>query len=130
MDSAVARGRRVMADVYGAEFAAQLPEPVSPVQHETLGHLFADIWSRPGLALRDRRLLLIGLASALGRADIIETQVYGALVNDELSAVELDEIVLQMHFYAGWPQGTQVRAGVERATQRFAVTTQHDEAPT
>ncbi|MET0520805.1 MAG: carboxymuconolactone decarboxylase family protein [Jiangellaceae bacterium] len=81
--------------------------------------MFADIWSRPGLAIRDRRLLLIGLASMLGRADIIETLVYGALGNRELSSVELDEIVLQMHFYAGWPNGTQVRAGVERATARF-----------
>lgn len=41
-----------------------------------MGHLFADIWSRPELAVRERRLLVIGIIAMMGRADIMETQVY------------------------------------------------------
>lgn len=108
-----------MGTVYGEAFAAALPEPASPAQSETLTHLFAEIWARPGLAIRDRRLVVMGIVAMLGRADVMQTQAYGALVNGELTPEQLDEIVLQIHYYAGWPNGTQARAGVEAAVRRF-----------
>jgi 4-carboxymuconolactone decarboxylase len=51
----------------------------------------------------------------LGRADLIEIQARGALQNDELSPGELREAVLQLHYYVGWGNGTQVNNGVEAA---------------
>lgn len=80
-----------------------------------MGHLFADIWSRPGLAVRDRRLLVMGIVVMMGRAEIMDTKVYGALVNEELTLEELDEVALQLHFYAGWSKGSTARIGIDRA---------------
>ena len=37
----------------------------------TADHLFADVWSRPGLSDRDRRLLLIGMLTATAGQDVL-----------------------------------------------------------
>ena len=101
--------------VYGTGLAAHMPEERSPALAMTVDHLFGEIWSRPGLSLRDRRLVVLGATAMLGRADLIEVQVRGALINGELTEDELEEIVLQLHYYAGWGNGTAVQAGVDAA---------------
>jgi 4-carboxymuconolactone decarboxylase len=108
-------GRKTMDAVYGPGFAATMPKDPNPMLQDTIDHLFGEIWSRPGLSIRDRRLLVIGATAALGRADLIEIQVRGALQNAELSPGELREAVLQLHYYVGWGNGTQVNNGVEAA---------------
>jgi 4-carboxymuconolactone decarboxylase len=108
-------GLKTMDAVYGPGFSATMPEDTNPMLQDTIDHLFGEIWSRPGLSIRDRRLLVIGATAALGRADLIEIQARGALTNDELSPGELREAVLQLHYYVGWGNGTQVNQGVEAA---------------
>jgi 4-carboxymuconolactone decarboxylase len=108
-------GLKTMDDVYGAGFSRNLPAERTPMLEKTVDHLFGEIWSRPGLSVRDRRLLVIGATAALGRADLIQIQVEGALANDELSAEELREAVLHLQYYVGWGNGTQVNNGVEAA---------------
>jgi 4-carboxymuconolactone decarboxylase len=109
------QGLKTMDDVYGAGFSRNLPAERTPMLEKTVDHLFGEIWSRPGLSVRDRRLLVIGATAALGRADLIQIQVEGALANDELSAEELREAVLHLQYYVGWGNGTQVNNGVEAA---------------
>ena len=108
-------GLKTMDAVYGPDFSKTMPEVSNPMLEDTIDHLFGEIWSRPGLSIRDRRLLVIGATAALGRADLIEIQARGALQNDELSPGELREAVLQLHYYVGWGNGTQVNRGVEAA---------------
>jgi 4-carboxymuconolactone decarboxylase len=115
MSEQTQRGLEMMDEVYGAGFAASLPAERTPMLAKTVEHLFGEIWSRPGLSVRDRRLLVLGATAALGRADLIEIQVRGALANDELSAEELREMVLHLQYYVGWGNGTQVNKGVEAA---------------
>ncbi|WP_127784588.1 carboxymuconolactone decarboxylase family protein [Rhodococcus sp. X156] len=91
-----------MQDGPGAHFAA------------TADHLFADIWSRPGLSIRDRRLLLLGALTAQGQIDVAEIQVGAALHNEELDETQLREIALFLCHYVGWAQGTKLDAMVGR----------------
>ncbi|WP_099021166.1 NAD(P)-binding domain-containing protein [Mycolicibacterium palauense] len=116
------RGLRTMDEVYGPGLAAAMPAERGPALSMTIDHLFGEVWSRPGLSIRDRRLLVLGATAMLGRADLIETQVRGALINEELSEAELDEIVLQLHYYAGWGNGTAVQRGVDAALANRAQT--------
>lgn len=109
------RGLQMMAAVYGSDLAGRMPADRTPALEKTIDHLFGEIWSRPGLSIRDRRLLVMGANAALGRADLIEVQARGALINRELSAEELQEAVLQLHYYVGWPNGTAVAQGVQAA---------------
>lgn len=117
-ESARERGLAAMDAVYGPGFSGAIPDPDEPVLAETIDHLFGEIWNRPGLSVRDRRLLVIGATAALGRADLIEVQVTGALANGELDETALHEAVLQLQFYVGWGNGTRVRDGVHAALHR------------
>ena len=114
-----AAGRRVMEQVYGKDLLPLSAKPGdSPWADETVTHLFARIWSRPGLSVRDRRLLVIGATAALGRAELIEIQVLGALRNGELNETELEEVLLQLAFYVGWPNATAVSRAIQAALQQ------------
>ncbi|MCV7104871.1 NAD-binding protein [Mycolicibacterium chitae] len=118
-DDRTERGLQTMDKVYGTGLAAHMPEERSPALAMTVDHLFGEVWARPGLSLRDRRLVVLGATAMLGRADLIEVQVRGALINGELTEDELEEIVLQLHYYAGWGNGTAVQAGVDAALQSW-----------
>ena len=109
------RGMATMDAVYGAGLSAAMPADRTPALAMTIDHLFGEVWSRPGLSIRDRRLLVLGATAALGRPDLIETQARGALVNGELTEEELEEAVLQLHYYVGWGNGTAVQSGVAAA---------------
>ncbi|MFD6397668.1 carboxymuconolactone decarboxylase family protein [Nocardia sp. NPDC060249] len=98
------RGLAKMSEVYGWEFED------GPGEHfaVTADHLFADIWSRPALTVRERRLLLLGALTAQGNVDVAEIQIGAALRNGELSEEQLREIALFLCHYVGWPAGTKL----------------------
>jgi len=120
MDENTKTGLAMMDEVYGPGFTEALPAERTPMLEKTVDHLFAEIWSRPGLSVRDRRLLVLGATAALGRADLIEIQVRGALHNGELTEEQLREAVLHLNYYVGWGNGTQVNNGVEAALRAHA----------
>ncbi len=84
----------------------------------TADHLFADIWDRPGLSDRDRRLLLIGLLAGQGAADVLGIQIPAAHSNGELDDDALREIVIFLSHYAGWPNGARINSIVEETIAR------------
>lgn len=98
------RGLAKMAEVYGTEFQDY------PGTHfaVTADHLFADIWSRPELSHRDRRLLLLGALTAQGAIDTAGIQIGAALRNGELTEDQLHEIAVFLCHYVGWPHGTKL----------------------
>lgn len=109
------RGLEVMDEVYGPGFSAALDGQSGAFLDETVSHLFGDIWNRPGLSTRDRRLLVLGATAALGRSDLVQVQVRGGLKAGEFTDEELREAVLQLAFYVGWGNATEVHKGVSSA---------------
>lgn len=105
------RGLEKMTEVYGWEFQ----DGPGDFFAYTADHLFADIWTRPGLSTRDRRLLLIGMLAAQGATDVLGIQVPAALRNGELDDEALREIVVFLSHYAGWPVGSRLNSVVEEA---------------
>ncbi|MBW2234028.1 MAG: carboxymuconolactone decarboxylase family protein [Deltaproteobacteria bacterium] len=59
-----------------------------------LEQLFGEVWTRPALSLRDRRLVTMGVIAALGEREPFAIQVRSALKNGELSPEQLREIVI------------------------------------
>jgi alkylhydroperoxidase/carboxymuconolactone decarboxylase family protein YurZ len=115
------RGVAMMEKVYGPSIKAMIePFRDAPFPAKTAEILFGEIWNRPQLSIRDRRLLVIGATAMLGRADLIEQQVAGALVNHELTAEQLEEAVLHLWFYAGAGNATAVWRGVQAALKSHA----------
>jgi 4-carboxymuconolactone decarboxylase len=79
----------------------------------TADHLFGEIWQRPGLSDRDRRLLLIGMLCSHGAQDVLSIQVPAAYKAGELDEANLREIVIMACHYAGWPVGARLNSLVE-----------------
>jgi 4-carboxymuconolactone decarboxylase len=104
------QGLKKMEEVYGFE----MQDGPGDFFAATVDHLFADIWSRPGLSLRDRRLMLLGVLAAQGQDDVAEIQVDAALKNGELDAGQLREIALFLTHYVGWPLGTKLNMTIEK----------------
>jgi 4-carboxymuconolactone decarboxylase len=104
-----ARGLRKMEQVYGFD----MTDGDGDFFRYTADHLFADIWTRPGLTDRDRRLLLIGMLAGQGAADVLGIQIPAAFAAGELSEDALREIVVFLSHYAGWPQGARLNSIVE-----------------
>jgi 4-carboxymuconolactone decarboxylase len=125
-DDAFARGLEMMDRVYGEGFSRTVPRTSDPLGNEVVAHVFGDVWSRPGLSIRDRRLLVIGATAALGRADLLEVQVRGALANNELSEEELREIPLQLMYYLGIGNAGLISGAISRATVGEAPTQPKD----
>jgi 4-carboxymuconolactone decarboxylase len=103
------RGLEKMEEVYGFD----MTDGAGDFFGYTADHLFADIWNRPGLSDRDRRLLLIGLLSGTGGADVLGIQVPAAHANGELDDTALREVVIFLCHYAGWPNGARLNSIVE-----------------
>jgi len=84
----------------------------------TVDHLFATVWDREGLSLRDRRLLLLGILAGQGLDDVAELQADAALRVGDLTAEDLREIVIFITHYVGWPLGAKLNSAVEKLLAR------------
>ncbi|HZA77172.1 MAG TPA: carboxymuconolactone decarboxylase family protein [Acidimicrobiales bacterium] len=67
---------------------------------------FGMIWSRPGLAMRDRSLVTVAQLAALGRSEELRAHLAGAL-NVGLTRDELVEVLMQTAIYAGVPAANE-----------------------
>jgi alkylhydroperoxidase/carboxymuconolactone decarboxylase family protein YurZ len=119
-DAEFEHGLDVVDQIYGPGVREQMvPLADDPLVDETVRRLFGAVWTRPGLSVRDRRLLVLGVTATLSRPDLIETQVLGALRNGEFDEAALKEVILILSFYAGWPNGTAVNRGIGAALKTF-----------
>jgi len=103
------KGLERMEQVYGFE----MTDGTGDFFGYTADHLFADIWNRPGLTDRDRRLFLIGMLVGQRANDVLTIQIPAALANGELDAEALRELVILACHYDGWPNGSRMNAVVE-----------------
>ncbi|MDQ2677419.1 MAG: carboxymuconolactone decarboxylase family protein [Actinomycetota bacterium] len=108
------RGLERMGEVYNFEVS----DGPGDFFGYTVEHLFADIWERDGLSLRDRRLLLIGLMVAEGLDGTLGIQLDSCLEKGDLSADDLREVVIFLTHYAGWPKGAALNSMVETSIAR------------
>ncbi|MFJ2029982.1 carboxymuconolactone decarboxylase family protein [Streptosporangium sp. NPDC087985] len=111
----LARGLEIMKRVHGWDQAGEGPGDFFGM---TVEHLFAEVWSRDGLSMRDRRLLLLGLLVGQGMDDVIDVQLDAALRTGELTPDELRETVIFLTHYAGWPRGAKLNTQVEELIAR------------
>lgn len=110
------RGLEKMEEVYGFEMA----DGEGDFFRYTVEHLFGDIWQRPGLSTRDRRLFLIGMLVGQRANDVLTIQIPAALANGELDEDALRELVILACHYDGWPNGSRMNAVVEDALGKAA----------
>lgn len=100
------RGRRALAAIdgdAGEAVVASLTDIAPDFANYVLEYPFGDIYSRPGLALRDREIATVAALAALGNArPQLEVHV-GAALNVGVTREEIVEVLMQISVYAGFP---------------------------
>lgn len=100
------RGIAMATKVYGAQTAGRMNRgPKTPSMIDTVEHLFAEIWARGNLTIRDRRLMVLGATTMLGRGDLLEIQLRGALQNGEFTKAQVHEMALFLTYYTSIENG-------------------------
>jgi len=97
------RGARKMTEVYAGDVAVP-PEGTSDFADLMLEQLFAEVWTRDPLPVRDRRLLIMGVIAGMGESRTWKIQAKAALKNGELTPEQLREALIQLAQYAGYPR--------------------------
>jgi 4-carboxymuconolactone decarboxylase len=110
------RGLEKMEQVYGFE----MTDGEGDFFRYTVEHLFGDIWQRPGLSDRDRRLFLIGMLVGQRANDVLGIQIPAAHANGELDDQALRELVILACHYDGWPNGARMSSVVEDTIAKAA----------
>jgi 4-carboxymuconolactone decarboxylase len=102
-DAGMAVRRTVLGDAHVDKAIAQTTELTSEFQDLITRYAWGEIWTRPGLDIRTRRILVIGTLIALGRFDEFRMHARAALTEGAFSLDDLKEIVLQQAIYCGVP---------------------------
>ena len=114
------KGLALRKQVLGADYVerslAAADDFSRPMQELSTEYCWGYVWGRPGLALRDRSLINLGMISALNRPHELKLHVKAALTNG-LSREEIREVLMQVAVYCGIPAGID---SVRIAREAFA----------
>ena len=69
----------------------------------TIEHLFAEVWARPGLGVRERRLITLTVLICLGNEMTLRLHFGAAMKSGDLTDEQIDELILHVAHYGGWP---------------------------
>lgn len=107
------RGEEMIKKVYAGDVVVP-PEGASPFVDIMLEQVFAEVWPRTEMAMRDKRLLLLGIIAEKGETMTFGIQAKAALKNGELTATELRESLLMIAQYAGYPRAAALVGVIEQ----------------
>lgn len=109
------RGRAMQRRVY-----AEVPSD-DPWLRMGQEQVFGQIWTRPGLSLRDRRLISLTAAAYAASPPGYISHIEGALDSGDLSPDELFEWLIHFTSYAGYPKAAPVWAELRIALAKRGV---------
>jgi len=115
-EEAWTQGCETVDAVYGDGYSDMMqPYKGHRFNQEIVNNQFGNLWADPAMTISEKRLMVLGLTTMLGRPDLIETQVTGALLNGELTEEQLEFIPHFLLFYAGAGNASALFRGIEAA---------------
>jgi 4-carboxymuconolactone decarboxylase len=106
-------GKRVREEVLGTEFVHTARQDADELgndfQDVVTALVWGGVWSRPGLARRDRSLITIALMAAQNQLGPLRLHLAGAIRNG-LTRDEVEEALIHVAAYAGFPTGMTARS--------------------
>ena len=101
-DARFERGMRVLEKM-GRENLMLNQKALYPDMYEmSVGHLFGDVWGRPGLSLRERQLVTLAANIALARPTGNHSH-YLSSMRLGITKRQIIEVMIQVGHYTGWP---------------------------
>jgi 4-carboxymuconolactone decarboxylase len=101
-DNGMKTRRAVLSDAYVDKASSGLTPFNGEWQEFITRTAWNDIWNRPGLPRRERSIIVLSIATALGAWGEFRIHVRGAL-NNGISRDEIKEVLMQAAIYAGVP---------------------------
>jgi 4-carboxymuconolactone decarboxylase len=114
-------GLKMFEEVYGGVVPVPPPEFRGAFFNQTIDQLFAEGWSRPDMSIKDRRLITLGAVAALGEVDMFEIQMRAALKKGELTKKQVEEIVLFLPAYVGYPRTSKILLMTQRVFKELGL---------
>ncbi len=112
------RGVEMIKEVYAGDVI--VPPEGFTFTDVMLEQVFAEVWSRDVLSIRDRRLLLLGIIAEKGETNTFGIQAKAALKRGELEPDELRELLLMIAQYAGYPRAASLVGVIEQKIAEVA----------
>ena len=106
----MAKRRQVLGDAHVDRAIAATTPLTADFQDLITRYAWGEIWTRPGLDLHSRRVLVVGTMIALGRWEELRMHARTAIAGGGLTVDELKEIVLQQAVYCGVPAANHALA--------------------
>jgi 4-carboxymuconolactone decarboxylase len=95
------------------------PRATPYLAHGVVDSVFGELWDRPGLSRRDRRLITLACVGAAAVEEPVQQHVYAALASGDISREEFQELVLHFAYYAGWPRASALEMAYYHAVARI-----------
>jgi 4-carboxymuconolactone decarboxylase len=83
-----------------------------------LNFVFGEMWLRPGLGMKERRLVTVACVAFQDAPYPILSHVYAALKSRDISFAELDELALHFAAYYGWAKASHLNDEIGRQKER------------
>ena len=91
-----------------------------PLQDLVTEYAWGNVWSRPGLDLKSRSILTLGMLTALNRSTELAGHIRAAL-NIGLTKEEIQEVLLQTLIYCGAPAAMESFRVAEEVILEFGL---------
>jgi 4-carboxymuconolactone decarboxylase/3-oxoadipate enol-lactonase/4-carboxymuconolactone decarboxylase len=112
--------RAILGDAYVDRAVAGTTRFTTGFQDLITRYAWGEIWTRPGLDVATRRVLVIGTMIALGQWDELRLHVRAAVAEGGVSADILEEIVLQQAIYCGVPAARTALGAIRETLDELA----------
>ena len=113
-----AAGREIQGQLWPAMLKGPTGQfPAAKLAPDFFDHVqqsaFGDVWTRPGLPVRDRSMITVAVLAALGQPEELRSHLAGAL-SVGISREEIVEILMHVSIYAGVPAaGSALRVAAD-----------------
>ncbi len=108
------KGEETIKDVYAGDVVTA-PEGAYAFSDIMLETLFAEIWTRDILSMRDKRILLLGMIAAQGQPDTFKIQAKASIKRGEMTPEEIRELHIFIAQYCGYPKAAALVMPMETA---------------
>ncbi|GAB5450077.1 MAG: carboxymuconolactone decarboxylase family protein [Halioglobus sp.] len=112
-----ALGEEKIKDVYAGDVV--VPPEGYAFTDVMLKQLFAELWTRDTLSMRDKRILLLGIIAEKGESTTFKIQIKASLKRSEITPEEAREMLLFIAQYAGYPRAASMLMPCEEAIAEF-----------
>jgi 3-oxoadipate enol-lactonase/4-carboxymuconolactone decarboxylase len=104
-EAGLAQRRKVLGDAWVDRSLAKRNAFNTEFQDLITRHAWGEIWTRPGLDHRTRRLLVLAMTVGMGRWEEFKLHVRAGLEQDGFTVEDLREVIHQAAVYCGVPAG-------------------------